>query len=69
MQEDLKARSNQEIQIPGLLRLWQVLALVPVSRSHWWAGVKAGRYPKPVKLSARVTVWRASDIRKLIDGI
>jgi prophage regulatory protein len=69
MQEDLKARSNQEIQIPGLLRLWQVLALVPVSRIHWWAGVKAGRYPKPVKLSARVTVWRASDIRKLIDGI
>ena len=61
MHEDMKARSTREIQIPGLLRLWQVLALVPVSRSHWWAGVKDGRYPKPIKLSARVTVWRASD--------
>lgn len=52
----------------GLLRLPQVLALIPVSRSGWWAGVKDGRYPKPVKLSPRVTVWRAADIQAFIDG-
>ena len=69
MLEDLKTGLNREIQIHGLLRLWQVLAFVPVSRSHWWAGVKDGRYPKPIKLSARVTVWRASDILNLVEGI
>jgi predicted DNA-binding transcriptional regulator AlpA len=40
--------------------------IVPVCKSAWWAGVKAGRYPKPVKLSPRVTVWRASEIYALV---
>lgn len=44
----------------GLLRVSQVLKFVPVSRSHWWQGCKEGRYPKPLKLSERVTVWRVS---------
>ena len=58
------------IELPqtGLLRIKQVLRFVPVSRSHWWAGVKAGRFPKPMKLSERVMVWRASDIRNLVEG-
>ena len=30
-----------------LWRLPAVLAHVPISRSSWFAGVKAGRYPKP----------------------
>jgi predicted DNA-binding transcriptional regulator AlpA len=50
----------------GFLRLPQVLELIPVSKSTWWAGVKAGRYPAGVKLSSRTTAWRASDIRRLI---
>lgn len=53
----------------ALLRLPQVLALIPVSRSNWWAGVKDGRYPSPIKLSPRVTVWRASEIHAYIEGI
>jgi hypothetical protein len=59
----------------GLLRLWQILGdrrrgippIIPVSKSTWWAGVKTGKYPKPVKLSARCTCWRVDDIRKLIE--
>ncbi len=41
-------------------------AIVPVCKTTWWAGVKAGRFPKPVKLSPRVTVWRASEVFALI---
>ena len=52
----------QNISSNALLRLPQVLALIPVSRSAWWAGCKSGRYPKPVKLGPRTTAWRASDI-------
>lgn len=40
----------------------------PVSRSTWWAGVKSGRYPKPVKLGPRITAWRVEDVRALIAG-
>ena len=50
----------------GFLRLPDVLKLIPVSKSTWWAGVKAGRYPASVKLGARITAWRAEDIRGLI---
>jgi len=55
--------------VDGLLRLPQVLALIPVSRSGWWQGVKDGRYPQPVKLGPRVTMWRSADIRNFIDSM
>lgn len=55
----------QNISSNALLRLPQVLALIPVSRSAWWAGCKSGRYPNPVKLGPRTTAWRASDIAAL----
>jgi len=40
--------------------------IIPVSRSTWLAGVRSGRYPKPVKLGLRITAWRVEDIRELI---
>ena len=50
----------------GFLRLPQVLALIPISRSAWWAGIREGRFPKGIKLGSKTTVWRAEDIRTLI---
>ena len=55
----------------GFMRISQILAPagpIPVSKSTWWAGVKDGRFPKPLKLGARVTVWRVEDIRELIEN-
>ena len=51
------------------LRLPQVLAIFPVSRSSWWAGVKSGKYPAPVKISERVTAWRLIDIVELCEEV
>lgn len=51
----------------GFVRLPTILSVFPIGRSTWWAGVKSGRYPAPVKLSERVTCWRAADIRALLD--
>jgi prophage regulatory protein len=56
----------------GFVRLSSILAPngpIPVGKSTWWAGIKAGRFPKGLKLSARITVWRAQDILALIDEI
>jgi len=61
----------------GLLRLSQIIgnpkadppipAIIPVKKSTWWAGVKDGRFPKPVKkISPGVTAWRVEDILELI---
>lgn len=59
-----------------LLRLPQIIgnkksapptpAIIPVCASAWWQGVKDGRYPKPIKLSPRVTAWREDEVLALI---
>ena len=68
-------------QLPetGYLRLRQIIGdrqvtphippVIPVGKSTWWAGVKAGRFPKPVKLGPRTTAWRAEDIRLLVQRL
>ena len=65
-------------QLPetGYLRLPQILgnpkanipALIPISKSSWWAGIKSGRYPKAVKLGPRTTVRPVEAIRALIES-
>lgn len=52
-----------------LIRLKEVLELVPVCKSTWWAGVKTGRYPAPVHhLGPRITAWSMSSIMQLVNG-
>jgi prophage regulatory protein len=53
----------------GFVRLPQVLTVIPVSKSSWWAGVKAGKFPQPVKLGPNTTAWKVSDIRNLLEQI
>lgn len=43
-----------------------ITPIIPVSKTAWWQGVKEGRYPAPVKLGPKTTVWRVEDIRALI---
>ncbi|MDS3861240.1 AlpA family phage regulatory protein [Thermosynechococcaceae cyanobacterium BACA0444] len=59
---------QQHLELPttGFLRLNQILQIIPIGKSTWWAGVKSGRFPKGVKLSVRTTVWKVEDIRSLI---
>lgn len=53
----------------GYVRLAQVLQVIPIGKSTWWNGIRVGKYPRPIKLSARVTAWRAEDIHGLIKKI
>ena len=65
--------------MPRLLRLKQIIgdpkanppieAIIPISKSSWWEGVKTGRYPQAIKLGANTTVWREDDVRRLIDNL
>lgn len=73
----MKFEEAAKLPATGFLRLPQIIGdakaippippIFPVSSSTWWAGVKSGRYPKPVKLSVRCTAWRVEDIRALIE--
>jgi prophage regulatory protein len=62
----------------GFLRLPQIVGdpnsvprvppLVPVGKSTLWAWVKAGKFPEPVKLGPRTTVWRVADVRAWLEN-
>ena len=51
-----------------LLRLRDLLKVVPVSRSVIYDMMKAGEFPKPVKVGPRAVAWRMSDVRDWIDS-
>lgn len=61
---------TEQVVLPqeGYIRLPAILKVIPVGESTWWAGVKAGRFPKSVKIGPNTTAWRVEDIRKLVDS-
>ena len=59
----------RSVQGERFLREPAILEIFPIGRSSWWRGIQEGRYPAGIKLSPRVTVWRASDIDALIAKI
>lgn len=50
----------------GFLRLNDVLAIYPVSRAAWYAGIKEHIYPKSVQLGKRSVGWSRKSIRDLV---
>jgi prophage regulatory protein len=60
---------KDSLPVVGFVRLRDILGPrgpIPVGKSTWWAGIKTGHFPQPLKLSPRVTVWRVEDIHALI---
>ncbi len=65
--------------IKGFLRIKQILGdkksnppippLIPIGKSTWWKGIKEGKFPKPIKIGPRITVWNAEDIINFINRI
>jgi len=69
----------QQIPEIGFLKLRHILGdahatppivpIIPVKKSCWWAGVKIGRFPAPVKIGTRGAFWRVEDIRDLVSSV
>lgn len=52
----------------GFVRVPQILQVLPISRSGFWAKVKNGEFPAPVKLSPRVTAWPVGAVRAYLEA-
>lgn len=75
----MQSTKSTNLQLPetGFVRIWQIIGdekrgippVIPVQRTCWYAGIKEGRFPAPVKLSKHVSLWRVEDIRALIDRL
>jgi len=62
---DLQTRTLSLDEIIGN-REKGIPAIIPVSKSTWYAGVKSGRYPKSYEVSEGRVAWRGSDIYALL---
>ncbi len=52
----------------GYVRQSQLLQFIPFSSATLWRKVSAGQFPRPRKLSERVTAWDVADIRAWMES-
>ena len=50
-----------------LIRLPIVMERTSFSNSSVWDAVKKKKFPQPIKVSPRVTVWKESEIQRFIE--
>ena len=66
---NLSASTFDSLPASGFIRQAQLIpTVVPFSSATLWRKCKAGQFPKPVKLSERVTAWRVGDIRQFLEA-
>lgn len=53
---------NQPHQQVTLLRLPAVLERTGLGRSSLYAAIQEGRFPEPIRLSARAVAWPSSEV-------
>lgn len=64
---------SHDYQLPndGLVRLNDVLKVIPVSPSTWYRGINEGVYPKPRKIGPkkRAAAYCVHEIRRIMQPI
>jgi len=46
----------------NFLRIKEVMKMTGIARSTIWLWVGEGKFPKPIKLSPRITVWEEEKV-------
>jgi prophage regulatory protein len=59
----MKKTNFADLPDGAFVRQPQVLEVVPFSQATLWRRAKEGTFPEPIKLSARVTCWKVSEVR------
>lgn len=65
----MDAKNHKELIIgrlpeTGFIRKSQLIPwILPVGNTTLWRMCKDGRFPAPIQLSTRLTVWRVEDVR------
>lgn len=53
---------HQSNLYPRYIREKDLLKILPISKSTLWRKVAAEEFPKPIKLSQKITAWKTSDV-------
>lgn len=67
----LSTRSPAYLRVSEIAnnRLTGTPGIIPVSAATWWAWVKSGKAPQPIRLSPGVTVWRHADVVNFAESL
>lgn len=67
----MQAPIERFLSLPDIIgsRVRNIPAILPLSRTAWLDGVRAGKFPKPISLSPRRVAWRETEIRALVDRL
>ncbi len=52
----------------ALVRVQQILSVLPVGRTTLFFMIKRGDFPPPLKLG-RTCLWRASEVKKILQNL
>jgi prophage regulatory protein len=66
--QPVRGNFNQGKRVKKLLKIRDVLAHVPVSRSQLYAMVAAGRFPKPIHLGGSGSFWVLDEVEAWLDA-
>ena len=58
-------QSNNQIPPITLMRIPQILKVMPVSKSKFWLMVQKGEFPKPIKIG-RSSFWTIEQVQAFI---
>jgi len=56
------SQSNNQIPPITLIRIPQILKVMPVSKSKFWLMVQKGEFPKPIKIG-RSSFWTIEQVQ------
>jgi predicted DNA-binding transcriptional regulator AlpA len=70
----MEQQAIQQPQIPSLpefslVRVSQIVQMIPISEATWWRWVREGKVKRGIKLGANVTVWKLTDVREFIETL
>jgi len=59
------SNANQQTSPITLMRIPQILKVMPVSKSKFWLMVQKGEFPKPIKIG-RSSFWTIEQVQAFI---
>lgn len=70
MKDNISDNFLKDLPRDGYSRQSQLIPhIVPFSPATLWRKVRTGDFPKPIKLSKRVTAWKNSDVLEWLDNL
>jgi prophage regulatory protein len=69
---DGQDRTKKRWEGTSYLRLKSIIGPegpIPISKSAWMLGVKQGRFPRPIRLASRTSIYAVSEIQALLDRL